>query len=37
VFIETLAIPADAKALLRDLTPAKYVGLAAELAKTYGG
>ncbi len=37
VFIETLAIPADAKALLRDLTPARYVGLAAKLAKIYGG
>ena len=36
IFIETLAIPADAKALLRDLTPAKYVGLAAALAKQYG-
>ena len=35
-FIETLAIPADAKALLRDLTPAKYVGLAAQLATAYG-
>ncbi len=35
-FIETLAIPPDAKALLRDLTPAKYVGLAAELATKYG-
>jgi adenylosuccinate lyase len=35
-FVETLAIPADAKALLRELTPAKYVGLAAELAKKYG-
>ena len=35
-FIETLAIPDEAKALLRELTPAKYVGLAAELAKTYG-
>ena len=34
-FIETLAIPADAKALLRDLTPARYVGLAATLAKQY--
>ena len=34
-FIETLAIPADAKALLRELTPAKYVGLATELAKKY--
>jgi adenylosuccinate lyase len=35
-FIATLAIPADAKATLADLTPAKYVGLAAELAKQYG-
>ena len=35
-FIETLAIPADAKALLADLTPAKYVGLAAKLATKYG-
>ena len=35
-FIETLEIPADAKALLTDLAPAKYVGLAAELAKKYG-
>ena len=35
-FIETLEIPADAKASLTDLTPAKYVGLAAELAKKYG-
>ena len=35
-FIETLAIPADAKARLRDLTPASYVGLAAELATKYG-
>jgi adenylosuccinate lyase len=34
-FVDTLAIPADAKALLRDLTPAKYVGLAAMLAKKY--
>ena len=34
-FIETLAIPADAKARLRDLTPARYVGLAAQLAKQY--
>ena len=34
-FIETLAIPKDAKALLRDLTPARYVGLAATLAKQY--
>ena len=35
-FIHTLEIPADAKALLADLTPAKYVGLAAELARKYG-
>ena len=35
-FIDTLQIPADAKALLRDLTPATYVGLAAQLAKKYG-
>ena len=35
-FIEMLEIPADAKASLTDLTPAKYVGLAAELAKKYG-
>lgn len=34
-FVETLAIPADAKALLRDLTPARYVGLAATLARKY--
>ena len=34
-FIETLVIPVEAKALLRDLTPARYVGLAAELAKKY--
>jgi adenylosuccinate lyase len=34
-FIETLAIPADAKVLLRELTPAKYVGLASTLAKKY--
>ena len=34
-FIETLAIPDNAKALLRDLTPARYVGLAATLAKQY--
>ncbi|MBC7708572.1 MAG: adenylosuccinate lyase [Rhizobacter sp.] len=34
-FIDTLAIPANAKALLRDLTPARYVGLAATLAKQY--
>ena len=34
-FIETLAIPDNAKVLLRDLTPARYVGLAATLAKQY--
>ena len=34
-FIDTLAIPADAKAQLRELTPAKYVGLAATLATKY--
>ena len=32
-FIETLPIPADAKARLRALTPATYIGKAAELAK----
>jgi adenylosuccinate lyase len=32
-FIDTLAIPADAKARLRELTPARYVGKAAELAR----
>lgn len=34
-FIDTLAIPADAKAQLRELTPAKYVGLAETLARKY--
>jgi adenylosuccinate lyase len=34
-FIDTLAIPAEAKALLRDLTPAKYTGLASALARKY--
>ncbi len=34
-FIETLEIPAEAKTLLTDLTPAKYVGLAEALAKKY--
>jgi adenylosuccinate lyase len=32
-FIDTLPIPADAKARLRALTPATYIGKAAELAK----
>jgi adenylosuccinate lyase len=32
-FIDALAIPADAKARLRALTPATYVGRAAELAR----
>ncbi len=32
-FIDTLAIPEDAKARLRELTPALYVGSAAEQAK----
>ncbi len=32
-FIETLEIPADAKARLQALTPATYVGKAAELAR----
>ena len=32
-FIETLALPGDAKARLVALTPAKYVGLAEELAR----
>jgi adenylosuccinate lyase len=32
-FIDGLAIPADAKARLRALTPATYIGNAAELAK----
>ncbi len=32
-FIDTLAIPEDAKARLRALTPATYIGDAAELAK----
>ncbi|MHB8679477.1 MAG: adenylosuccinate lyase [Rudaea sp.] len=31
-FIESLALPADAKKRLRELTPAMYTGLAAELA-----
>jgi adenylosuccinate lyase len=32
-FIDDLAIPADAKARLKALTPATYIGKAAELAK----
>ncbi|MCF0254044.1 MAG: adenylosuccinate lyase, partial [Duodenibacillus sp.] len=32
-FIETLEIPADAKARLRELTPAGYIGKAPELAR----
>ena len=34
LFIETLAIPEAAKVLLRELTPARYVGLAATLARS---
>ena len=32
-FIDGLALPADVKASLRNLTPASYTGLAAALAK----
>ena len=32
-FIDALAIPADAKARLKTLTPATYIGKAAELAR----
>jgi adenylosuccinate lyase len=32
-FIDALAIPADAKARLKALTPATYIGDAAVLAK----
>ena len=32
-FIDGLALPDDAKARLKALTPATYTGLAAELAK----
>jgi adenylosuccinate lyase len=35
-FIDGLTIPASARAELRELTPAKYTGLAATLAKQYG-
>ena len=34
-FIATLQIPVDARAQLAALTPARYIGLAAELAKRY--
>jgi adenylosuccinate lyase len=32
-FIDGLALPAEAKQRLLDLTPGTYTGLAAELAK----
>jgi adenylosuccinate lyase len=32
-FVETLALPDDAKARLLVLTPATYIGAAAELAR----
>jgi adenylosuccinate lyase len=32
-FVETLAIPEEARARLRAMTPASYVGKAAELAR----
>ena len=32
-FVETLALPNEAKAYLRELTPGSYVGLAAQLAR----
>jgi adenylosuccinate lyase len=35
-FIETLSIPAEAKASLAALTPASYTGLAETLAQRYG-
>jgi len=35
-FIATLQIPAEARAQLAALTPARYVGLASTLAKQYG-
>jgi adenylosuccinate lyase len=35
-FIDSLTIPTAARAELRELTPAKYVGLAATLARQYG-
>jgi adenylosuccinate lyase len=34
-FIETLSIPADAKKRLLEMTPATYIGKAAELAKKH--
>jgi adenylosuccinate lyase len=33
VFIENLEVPADVKVELKKLTPANYIGLAADLAK----
>jgi adenylosuccinate lyase len=36
-FIATLQIPAEARAQLAELTPARYVGLASTLAKQYAG
>jgi adenylosuccinate lyase len=36
-FIATLQIPAEARAQLAALTPARYVGLASTLAKQYAG
>ncbi len=35
-FIDGLSIPANARAELRELTPAKYIGLASKLAHHYG-
>ncbi len=35
VFIQTLKIPADAKKLLLEMTPASYIGKADDLAKTH--
>ena len=32
-FVDGLAIPDDAKARLKALTPSTYIGLAADLAK----
>ena len=32
-FIDTAELPSEAKARLRELTPAKYIGIAAELAR----
>ena len=33
IFIDALAIPADEKSRLKAMTPATYIGKAAELAK----